>query len=434
MLSSYVSKRASAFPDNPIRGLSSLSSKAESEGIKVIPLNIGAPDTATPYEIRKAGIHFLQKTKAIRYGSSIGNAQLINNICSFYRNRLNFVFVDESMIMITQGASEALDLIFYTVADEKDEILVSDPCYSNYIAIAYKYGVILKPIETNIQSGFHLIQTGETQSEAMQRIERLITKKTKAILWSSPGNPTGAVFTRDELRMLLELAKKHNVMLIADEVYRLLTFNTDGKRKKMMRSPSILDVANKDDMKHIIVLDSASKMISLCGARVGMVITEQAYITHLVNQSSVRGCPSTISQAAVANIDQVRDTYFSASRKEFKKRRDVLHTGLLSLRKIGLAVSPRPPEGAFYIVADLGKDIQAESYCRWLLSDYPKLASRKETVFLTPMQMSTGGFYIQHEKGTHQIRIAYVLKTDLLRKALAIIRDSLLTYKRLHHT
>lgn len=430
---SYVSKRASDFPDNPIRGLSSLSSKIESEGITVIPLNIGAPDTATPYEIRKAGIHFLQTTEAIRYGPSIGNAPLIKNICSFYQNRLQFTLVDESMIMITQGASEALDLIFYTVADQKDEILVPDPCYSNYIAIAYKYGVTLKPIETNLQSGFHLIQTGETKSQAMQRIERSITKKTKAILWSSPGNPTGAVFTRDELCLLLELAKKHNIMLIADEVYRLLTFDTDGKRKQMMRSPSILDVTNRDDMNHIIVLDSASKMISFCGARVGTVIAEQAYITHLVKQSSVRGCPSTISQAAVTNIDQVRDTYFSASRKEFKKRRDVLYRGLLSLRKMGLTVSPYSPEGAFYIVADLGKDIHAESYCRWLLSDYPKLVDRKETVFLTPMQMSAGGFYIQHEKGIHQIRIAYVLKTELLQKAITIIRDSLLAYKRFHH-
>lgn len=432
MTSAFLSQRALKYPENPIRGLSSLAFEAESRGTVVLPLNIGAPDTATPMEIRNAGATYLQTTEAIRYGASIGNATLIQNMFEFYTKRLQIKGFDTSMMMVTQGASEALDLVLYTIADKGEEILTPDPCYSNYISMAYKHTVLLKPIATHIDSGFHLIKKNETTTQALKRIEKLITPRTKAIVWSSPGNPTGVIFSLSELRMLLSLARKHNLILIADEVYRLLVLNKANKSRQILRAPSILDVASKKDLEHIIVLDSASKMLSFCGGRVGIVIAAKTIIAQLVKQSSVRGCPSTISQAAVEHINQVKDDYFLESQQEFKKRRDVLHRGLLSLKHVGLSVFPEPPEGAFYIVADLGKDINAEDYCTWMLTEYPRLSGKKETVFLTPMQMKTGGFYIQKGKGINQIRIAYVLQESALKRAVAIIGDSLEMYKRLH--
>ena len=432
MTSAFLSKRALSYPENPIRGLSSLAFEAESQGIAVLPLNIGAPDTATPIEIRNGGAHFLQTTDAIRYGASIGNATLIQKMFEFYTKRLRIKGIEISMMMITQGASEALDLVLYTIANKGETILTPDPCYSNYISMAYKYNVILKPIATTIDSGFHLIKKNETKTQAFKRIEKLITPQTKAILWSSPGNPTGVIFSSSELRILLSLARKHKLMLIADEVYRLLVLNKANKNKQILRAPSILDVASKKDLEHIIVLDSASKMLSFCGGRVGIVVAAKNIVMQLVKQSSVRGCPSTISQAAVDNINQVKDAYFFESQREFKKRRDALHQGLLSLKHTGLSVFPQPPEGAFYIVADLGNGVNAEDYCKWMLTEYPRLSGKKETVFLTPMQMKTGGFYLQKGKGLSQIRIAYVLQVSMLNRAVAVIGDSLKMYKRLH--
>lgn len=431
MVSRYLSNRALKYPENPIRGLSSLSLKAEKNGVTVIPLNIGAPDTSTPKEIRSAGASFLQKSDAIRYGPSAGSSRFIEKIAAFYQDRLGFKHIDPSMIMVTQGASEALDLAFYTVANPGDTVLVPEPCYSNYRTIAYKYDVVLKPIETTIATGFHLIKHGETLHQAVKRIGASITKKTKAILWSSPGNPTGAVYSELELTLLLKLSQVHNLVLLADEVYRLLAFENLTTHTNIRRSPSIYDVAGKRDRARIILMDSTSKMFSFCGGRVGIVVSDPSLITNMVNQASVRGCPNTICQEAASNVDRIQNRYFDENRKEFESRRDALHKKLLLLKDIGIGVSPQPPEGAFYIVADLGEGIHADDFCRWLLSDYPKISGKKETIFLTPMTIGNDGFYINAKKGLHQVRIAYVLKKPLLDRAVSILGDALVTYKKL---
>lgn len=424
-----ISSRALQFPDSPIRGLGVLAAQAKAKDITVIPLNIGAPDTPTATIILAAGAKFLQKTKSIGYGPSSGDPHLINNITNFYTKKLDLKGIQTNNIMITQGASEALELLFYTLADQGDEILIPDPFYSNYYAIAHKYGVKLKPIPTDISNGFHLMDKEESITQATNRLSKLVTKKTKAIIWSSPCNPTGTVFSIKEIKVLLSLAEKHDLFLIADEVYRLLTFEKNSKRGKILRSPSILDLVPPSKREKIVVLDSASKMVSFCGARVGMVVASENLVQTMTINASTRGCPSTIGQAAVAEINQVSTSHFNQNRVELKKRRDFLYQELTKLKEIGVTVSPQKPEGAFYIVAGLGQKIVAQEFCKWLLTDYPQLSNSSSTIMLTPMRMGGGGFYLNKKSGLNQVRIAYVVNVDSLKKAVNILRDSLLLYK-----
>jgi aspartate aminotransferase len=423
-----ISARALQFPENPIRGLGILAAQAQTKGTTVIPLNIGAPDTSTAITIRKAGAQFLQKSKSIAYGPSVGDTELISNIKNFYTQKLQLKNIRPNNILITQGASEALELLFYTIADQNDEILTPDPFYPNYNAIAYKYAIKLKPIPTNIDNGFHLINQKETIKQAVARLSKLVTKKTKAIIWSSPGNPTGTVFSTKELKVLFLLAKKHDLFLISDEVYRLLTFEKSSALGKILRSPSILDIVPPSQREKIIVLDSASKMISFCGARVGTIVASDILIQAMAINASVRGCPSTISQAAMAKINEIPTSYFNQNRKELEKRRDFLYQELVKLKEIGITVSPQKPEGAFYIVAGLGKKVVAQEFCKWLLTDYPQLSKSSVTLMLTPMRMGKGGFYLNEKSGFNQVRIAYVVNMPSLKKAIDILKDSLLLY------
>ena len=424
-----ISSRAVQFPDSPIRGLGVLATQAKAKNITVIPLNIGAPDTPTATTILKAGAKFLQKTKSVGYGPSSGDPELISNIVSFYTHKLALKGIQPHNIMITQGASEALELLFYTLAAQGDEVLIPDPFYSNYLAIAYKYGVKLKPIPTNISNGFHLINKQESIEQAVSRLSKLVTKKTKAIIWSSPCNPTGTVFSTKEIKVLLALAVKHDLFLVADEVYRLLTFENNSTRGSIPRSPSILDIVPPSKRDKIVVLDSASKMISFCGARVGIVVASNDLVQTMTTNASTRGCPSTIGQAAVAEINNVPDSHFDQNKTELKKRRDFLYQELVKLKKVGITVSPQKPEGAFYIVAGLGKNVIAQDFCKWLLTDYPRLSKSSATIMLTPMRMGEGGFYLNKKSGLNQVRIAYVVNMNSLKKAISILKDSLLLYK-----
>lgn len=423
-----LSLRALNYPTSTIRGLTGYALAAEKTGVEVISLNLGAPDLPTPNQVREQGIKFLRQTQAVRYGPSGGDPNLIVQLVTYYRERLKLPAVRAENLLITQGASEALELVMYTVADPGDAILTPDPCYANYGAIAYKYGLHLRPLPTHLGNGFHLLKKGESISQAVARLGRQVNRRTKAILWSSPGNPTGTVYTSDELKVLLELSRHYNLYLIADEVYRLLTFAGEVN-SPIPRAPSILDVAKASDRERLIVLDSASKMISFCGGRIGIVTASPDLIANLTNQASVRGCAGTISQAAVSAISGVPASYFAHSRSEFLARRDFLHQGLLSLKDLGLTVSPHPPEGAFYLVADLGHNLVAADYCRWLLTDYLAKYGVKTSLFLTPMRMGAGGFYLSSKKGTSEVRLAYVLEKPKLQRALSVLRHSLPIYQ-----
>lgn len=425
-----LSSRATNYPVSTIRGLSGFAQACESKGLKVITLNLGAPDLPTPLCIRQAGADFLQSTPAIRYGQSRGEGKLIEELVKYYQDGLNISGVTSQNLMITQGASEALELVMYSVANSGDVILTPDPCYSNYGVIAYKYGIKLRPIPTYLAHSFHLMLPQETVSQAVARLGKLITPRTKAILWSSPSNPTGTTYSSDELTVLLQLSRQYHLFLVADEVYRLMSF-AQAVSSKIPRAHSILDIAGSSDLQNIIVLDSASKMLSFCGGRVGIITASPEIITNLTNQASVRGCPSTISQASVAALNEVESAYFTNNRLELLSRRDYLYQSLSQLHDLGVSVSPTPPEGAFYLVVDLGHNIIAADYCQWLLTEYPFQYHVAETVFLTPMRMGKCGFYLNRKSGYSQVRIAYVLEKPLLERAVAIIKQSLPLYEGL---
>lgn len=424
-----LSERAVLFPDNPIRGLEELAFQTRAKGIEVIPLNIGSPDTPTPEIVLSAVKRFVDKSTNVGYGPSSGDPELISRRSSFYKNKLNLDIGPEN-ILITQGASEALELAIFSVANPGDEIVVVEPFFPNYKAIAEKFGVNMSGITTRIEDGFHIVQTEESREESLERIDKIISPKTKAILWSSPSNPTGAVYGKGELELLYTIANKHNLFLIADEVYRLLTFNEGVKSNGIVRSPSIFDVVPKSDRTRVIGIDSSSKEISLCGGRIGYLIVDSSLSPTILKNASVRACPAVLSQEAVKEIVNVTPDYFSGNQEELKKRRDFLHQELSGMKDLGVSVSPNPPEGAFYIIADLGKQISAEKFCKWLLTDFPNKSGKNETVLLTPMRMNTGGFYLDKNTGVSQIRIAYVRKMDELVRGMDILKSALEIYLR----
>lgn len=425
------SKRALLFPDNPIRGLEELAFQTKAEGIKVIPLNIGSPDTPTPDIVLSAVRRFVDKSANIGYGDSSGNQELIQARSSFYRDKLN-IDIDPGNILITQGASEALELSVFSVANSGDEILVIEPFFPNYKAIAKKFNVNLHGVTTRIEDGFHIVRAGESREESLKRIDEAIGPKTKAILWSSPSNPTGAVYGKSELELLYTIAIKYNLFLIADEVYRLLAFDGDIKPNEITRSPSIFDVVPRSDRMRVIGIDSSSKEISLCGGRVGYLIVDSTLSSTILKNASVRACPNILSQIAAKEIFDVPLDYFSGNQEELKRRRDFLHQELSNMKSLGVLVSPNPPEGAFYIIADLGQKILAEEFCKWLLTDFPKESGWKETILLTPMRMNSGGFYLDKNAGANQIRVAYVRKMDELVKGMGILRLAIKMYSEKH--
>jgi len=386
--------------------------KAKEAGVKIIPLNIGAPDTHTPKQSLESAINFLNNTQALVYGPSAGEPALIKEFCVFYQEKCGFKDVKPENLMVTQGASEALDLVFYSIADQGDTIATPDPAYTNYLAIAKKNLLKVVPIPTTLAQGFHLTRESLANLPA----------ETKAIIWSSPNNPTGAIYQLEELQLLLDFARERNIWLIADEVYRSLVFDQD--KTGFYRSPSILDLATEADRARIIVLDSMSKLLGLCGARVGSVIAPAELIKSMVKIASTRGCPSTISQAAVTAINAIPDDFYQNNRRVFQQRRNLLYQELAKLKDLGVVLPPQPPEGAFYLVTEL-TGINAADFAAWLLSDYPQLAKTQETVFVTPMLTKTGGFYLDRTKGSSQLRLAYVIDEQLLLKAVQILKEAI---------
>lgn len=424
------SKRMLTFPPNPIRSLEGLALKAEKQGVKIFYLNIGAPDTPTPLKIRQASANYVLKQKSIRYGPSAGSPKLIEQIIKFYKEKIGINGLEPKNILITSGASEGLELAMLAVADHGQEILTPDPVYHAYRLFGHGLGVKMKPIKTKIEDGFHIIKKGESKNRAMKRISRLVTAKTRAILWSSPGNPTGTVFSKKELKVFKLVAAKHGLYLIADEVYGLLTFKGGVKAGKLLRAPSIFDVVSLKQRKNVLLLNSSSKMVSFCGARIGILIVNENIAKLILKKASSRGCASVLGQAGLEVINSVSKNYFIKNRQELKARRDFLHSKLLKMAELGIKVSKNPPEGAFYIVVDLGESIVAADFCRWLLKDYWQKAKTKESLFLTPMRVGEAGFYLKKSAGESQVRIAYVLERKKLQRSLDILADALKKYPR----
>lgn len=393
-----VSNRLKAIPASPIRELVPYALKAKEKGVKVYHLNIGDPDIETP----KVMIDSLRSwtNNPIGYENSQGNKKLIDTLVKYYHS-YGYRNIKSENIQITIGGSEAIAMAFYSVADEKQEIIIFEPFFTSYNGFASIHNIKLTPVTTYGESGYHLPNR--------KTIEEKINKNTKAIFICNPNNPTGTVYTKEELDMLVSIAKKYDLFLISDEVYR--EFIYDGKTHY-----SLLTYANEIPDK-IIVLDSMSKRTSLCGDRIGMLVSLNKEIMNgVLKYAMSRLSAGTIDQYIASHLSEVPKDYFIHVRNEYQKRRDIAYNLLSPIPQVTLT----KPEGAFYISVGLPiKD--ASHFCKWLLTDF---RDNNETVMLAPLS----GFYATKGLGKNEVRIAYVIKEKELTRAIELLMLGLEKY------
>ncbi len=399
MVSPHVSRRASQTPPSPIRKLAYLAAEARSRGTKVYHLNIGQPDITTPKEYWDGVAEY--KSSVLAYEQSQGNERLMK-AWSAYMNRTLKLATKPEDFLITTGASEALIFAFMVCSDPGDEILIFDPTYANYMGFAAIAGVTLVPVAGNFEDNFALPE--------VDAIVAKITSRTKAVLLCSPNNPTGRVYTREELSTLLDICRQRNLFFVVDETYREFVY--DG-----MPPLSILHLAPRD--RNVLVIDSLSKRFSLCGARIGSIITanEEVYAM-ILNLAQARLASPTLEQSASAfMLERISDTFINSVVQEYQKRRDVLIRSLLEIS----GVSVQKPSGAFYAIAKLPVE-DAEDFARYLLSSF---AVDGATTFVAP----AAGFYMEGGRGESKIRVAYVLAVEDIKKAVGILGSGLLAYQ-----
>jgi aspartate aminotransferase len=385
-------------PESPIRKLVPYAEKAKQRGIKVFHLNIGQPDIETP----KNAINAVKNAdiKILAYSKSEGDLVLREKISEYYRT-FN-VLVSSSEIIVTSGASEALLFSIGSIMDPNDEIIIPEPFYANYNGFSVANGVKIVPIFSSIDDNFSLPN--------IEEFENLITDKTKAILICNPNNPTGYVYSKEELKILIKIVKKHNLFLIVDEVYREFTY--DG-----VSHTSIMEF--DEISENAIVIDSVSKRYSMCGARIGCIISKnKEFLNTAMKFAQARLSPPSLAQiASTAALDTGKD-YFEKIIEEYNKRRVVLIKGLKDIP--GVKVSE--PKGAFYCVAELPVD-DSEDFAKWLLESYNL---NKKTIMIAP----AGGFYSTPNTGNKQVRIAYVLNENDLKDSIEILKKGLIEYSK----
>ena len=392
-----LSSRNKIMQESPIRKLAPYAFKAKKEGVHVYHLNIGQPDIATP-QIMIDAYHNIPPV--IEYGPSEGIHSYRLKLAEYYR-KVN-IDVDESNIFVTTGGSEAIIFSLLSALSPGDEIIIPEPFYTNYNGFAVMAGVNVIPVTTTIESGFDL--------PAISEFEKKLTPKTKAIVICNPGNPTGAVFSRERLQELVDFARKNGLYVISDEVYREFTYDC--------KATSILEFDDFED--NGILIDSTSKRYSACGSRIGCIVTRNTELLKLVLKfGQARLCPPSVDQQAAEAALDTPDSYFEEVQKEYRKRRDFAYE---ELSKIPGVVVPMP-KGAFYMAVGLPVD-DAEDFAKWLLSDF---RHNNETTMVAPL----AGFYATEGLGSNEIRLAYVLNTSDLKKAIEIIRLGLEKYKSL---
>ena len=388
-----ISKRARQVQESPIRKLAGIANETKKRGIRVYHLNIGQPDIQTPpeffNEIRAFG------EKVLAYGPSDGLDILKEAMIGYFSQY--GINLGKTNIVVSTGGSEAVSFAFEVVADPGDEIIVPEPFYTNYNGYASLQNVKLAPVTTLAETGFHLPPISE--------FEKKINKKTRAILLCSPNNPTGTVYSEQEIRAIGELVKAHDLYLIADEVYKEFTY--DGKTHF-----SVLQIAGLED--RVIMVDSISKRYSACGARVGAVVSRNADVMAAVLKfAQARLCPPTLEQVGAVGAYRLPLSYFKGVMDEYQRRRDILFSILTSHPKIVL----QKPEGAFYIMAKLPVP-DADAFARWLLAEF---ADNRETVMVAPGD----GFYSTPGKGKDEVRLAYVLEAVKLERAGRLLLKAL---------
>jgi aspartate aminotransferase len=392
-----ISHRAQSIQESPIRKLTALANAAKKRGTTVLHLNIGQPDIPTPEVFFKKIIEF--REKVLSYGPSDGLEALKEAMVHYFTNFR--IKLEKGNIVIATGGSEAISFAFNAVADPGDEIIVSEPFYTNYNGYASLCNVRLVPVTARAETGFHL--------PAMEEFAKKLTPRTRAVLLCSPNNPTGTVYSPEELRTIGEFVKQHDLYLIADEVYKEFTY--DGKVHF-----SVLQLEGLED--RVIVVDSISKRYSACGARIGAVISRNDdVIKGIAKFAQARLCPPTLEQVGAIGAYELPHDYFKEVMAEYQRRRDILFQALISHKGIVL----QKPEGAFYIMAKLPiRD--GETFARWLLNEF---SDGGETVMIAPGE----GFYSTPGKGKDEVRLAYVIEAAKLERAARLLLTALDQFK-----
>ena len=392
-----ISKKGMAMPESPIRKLVPYAEEAVKKGRTIYQLNIGQPDIKTPAKALAAVKS--NDIEVLSYSHSAGFESYRTKLAAYYKK--NDIDVSAQDIIITTGGSEALLFAMGTIADADDEIIIPEPFYANYNGFATSSGVNVVPVQSNIEDSFAL--------PAISEFEKLITPKTKAILICNPGNPTGYLYTKEEIEQLAEIVKKHNLFLVADEVYR--EFAYDGAKHY-----SIMSIPGLEE--HAIMIDSVSKRYSMCGARIGCLASKNKEVMKTAMKfAQARLSPPTFAQiASEAALDTPQD-YFDEVIEEYTSRRNTLIKGLEEIDGVIVA----KPKGAFYCIAQLPID-DAEDFAKWLLESFHL---NNETVMVAP----AAGFYSTPNTGLNQVRIAYVLKEEDLKRAVEILKAALKEYR-----
>ena len=394
-----VSTKGKNMPESPIRKLVPYAEKAKKKGIEVFHLNIGQPDIKTP-EVALEAIKN-NTIKVLEYSRSEGSEEYRQKLAKYYVN--NNIDVTADDIIITTGGSEALLFAIGSVTDPEDEIIIPEPFYANYNGFSTASGVNIVPVISKIENNFALPPISE--------FEKLITSKTKAILICNPGNPTGYLYSKEEIQKLAEIVKKHDLFLISDEVYREFVYDN-------IQHHSVLSDFGLEE--NAIIIDSVSKRYSMCGARIGCLVSKnKEVIKTALKFAQARLSPPTFAQIASEAALETPQSYFDDVIIEYKSRRDILIEELSKIEGVKVAV----PKGAFYCVVELPID-DADKFAQWLLEDFNL---NNQTVMVAP----AAGFYSTKGIGTNQVRIAYVLKKENLIKSVAILKVALSKYNSL---
>ncbi|MGH1388420.1 pyridoxal phosphate-dependent aminotransferase [Kordia sp.] len=391
-----ISNKGIAMPQSPIRKLVPYAEDAKKRGTKVYHLNIGQPDIKTPQVALDAIKN--NNIEVLAYSRSEGSEEYRTKIAAYYAN--NDIHVTATDIIVTTGGSEALLFTFGSIMDAGDEVIIPEPFYANYNGFSTASGVKVVPVMSKIEDNFAL--------PPIEEFEKLISPKTKAILICNPGNPTGYLYSKEEIQKLARIVKKHDLFLVADEVYR--EFAYDG-----LTHYSVLQEAGLEE--NTIVIDSVSKRYSMCGARIGCIVSKnKEFMATAMKFAQARLSPPTYAQIASEAALETPQSYFDDVIEEYVERRNTLVSELQKIDGVRVA----NPKGAFYCIAELPVE-NADDFAQWLLE---KFDLNGETIMVAP----AAGFYSTPGIGLNQVRIAYVLKKEDLITAVAILKEALQTY------
>lgn len=392
-----ISEKAVQMPASAIRKLVPFADAAKKQGVKVYHLNLGQPDIKSPACALDTVRNYSQEN--VSYSHSAGLMELRKGLVEKYYRKIGIdITVDE--LIVTIAGSESVNLALEITCNPGDEVIVLEPFYTNYNTFAFMNGLTLKAIPTDIRNGF--------QIPPIEEFEKAITERTKAILVCNPGNPTGTQYSKESMLALGEIARKHDLFLLSDEVYREFCY-TDEPHFSAMNIPGL--------EQNVVLIDSVSKRYNLCGARVGCIVSHNKDVmTAAMKFAQARLCPPVLGQMAAIGALDTPDEYFDAVKEEYIKRRDFMIEGLNRIEGVFTPL----PMGAFYTIAELPVD-DTETFARWILENF---RIDNETTMVTP----AASFYKTPGKGRNHARIAYVLEVDEMKKALHILEEGLKAY------